>query len=173
MDFEVIWRRSCVDYTRRFQGLWPFRTMEREAVIDMVSNLFAWYKMYLSTEHTALLNKVLVPGKESHLLDRLWCPYFQNWSWNRLISITWNFWKHNEYVMSHTALKGWCNRKRKSLFLTDSDVQFTKSGSVIFLAHQNSEKSIMGLLHCVLFNKGSDTKRNSLFWGILMCRFKR
>jgi hypothetical protein len=28
--------------------------------------------------------------QESHLLERLFCPDFQNWSWNRPISITSN-----------------------------------------------------------------------------------
>jgi len=56
----------------------PIRTMKRDEIIGMVSNLFAWNKTCLTTEHTALLNRVSVPGQERHLLDRLFCPDFQN-----------------------------------------------------------------------------------------------
>jgi len=52
--------------------------MKRGEVIGMVSNLFAWYKTRLTTEHITLLNRVWVSGQESHLLDRLFCPDFRN-----------------------------------------------------------------------------------------------
>jgi hypothetical protein len=52
--------------------------MKRDEVISMVSNLFAWYKTCPTTEHIALLNRVSVPVQESHLLERLFCPDFQN-----------------------------------------------------------------------------------------------
>jgi len=52
--------------------------MKRVEVVGMVSNLFAWYKTCLTTEHTAPINRGSVPGQERHLLDRLFCPDFQN-----------------------------------------------------------------------------------------------
>jgi hypothetical protein len=78
MDYKVIWRRSCVGYTGRFWVIRPVRTMKRDEVIGTVSNLFAWYKTCLTTEHTTPLHRVSVPGQESHLLGRLFCPDFQN-----------------------------------------------------------------------------------------------
>ena len=43
--------------------------------------------------------------------------------------------------------------------MTDSAVQFTKSGYAIFLAHQHIEKSIMDILCCMLFNKVSEMEK--------------
>jgi hypothetical protein len=43
--------------------------------------------------------------------------------------------------------------------LTDSAVQFNKPGYAIFLAHKHVEKIIMGILHCILFNKVSETEK--------------
>ena len=75
--YKGIWRRNCVDYAGKFQGLWPIRTMLMEEVIDMVSNMFVWYKIYLTTKFTSLLNKVSVTGKGIYLLNRFWCLDFQ------------------------------------------------------------------------------------------------
>lgn len=44
--------------------------MLMEEVIDMVSNVFVWYKIYLTTKFTSLLNKVSVTGNGIYLLNR-------------------------------------------------------------------------------------------------------
>jgi hypothetical protein len=44
--------------------------MKRDEVIGMISNLFAWYKTCLTTEHIALLNRVSVPGLGQIILSR-------------------------------------------------------------------------------------------------------
>jgi hypothetical protein len=54
--------------------------------------------------------------------------------------------------------------EKENNFLTDSDVQFTRSGYAIFLTYHHLEKSVMGMLHCMLFNRVS-AMENGIHWS--------